>query len=340
MYITITGQKKGETYSSSCKDFVAYLEKENEGLEAEDQEQFFSHDADNVEAASVIESIDTNKYKLKEKDTKFFSVTLNPSKRELKHLWGNTEALKAYTREVMNEYAKNFNRKIGEDQRPLQGSDLVYYAKVERGRDFKYYDKEVRENAPYLKEIARLEREKSEILKGTKQGDVKEVDYRLWVQRNNAPHTQDGVVIDKAMQKQGSQDHVHIIVSRMDKSKRVSLSPTSKYKSSTVEMHGKQVQRGFNRDAFFEKAEKSFDKKFSFERNYVDSYRGRNDYLKRPKTFVRKVLKLPTSQRGVALQLLKDVPILKDIPLTKKQAVQKVIRVLSKAIFKERQMGI
>ncbi|SRX76397.1 hypothetical protein AEQU3_03397 [Aequorivita antarctica] len=41
MYITITPQKLGDNYSQSAADFVEYLEKENLGLENENEE-FFS----------------------------------------------------------------------------------------------------------------------------------------------------------------------------------------------------------------------------------------------------------------------------------------------------------
>ena len=40
MYIAKTPQKLGQSYSSSATDYVAYLEKENEGLEQENQEHF------------------------------------------------------------------------------------------------------------------------------------------------------------------------------------------------------------------------------------------------------------------------------------------------------------
>jgi len=40
MYIVITPQKIGQSYSNSVADYVAYLEKENEGMEHENQEHF------------------------------------------------------------------------------------------------------------------------------------------------------------------------------------------------------------------------------------------------------------------------------------------------------------
>jgi len=40
MYITIIPQKLGKSYGKSSAGFVAYLEKENQGLEQEDREHF------------------------------------------------------------------------------------------------------------------------------------------------------------------------------------------------------------------------------------------------------------------------------------------------------------
>ena len=40
MYITITPQKLGGSYSQSVADYVDYLEKENQGLEQQDMEHF------------------------------------------------------------------------------------------------------------------------------------------------------------------------------------------------------------------------------------------------------------------------------------------------------------
>jgi len=42
MYITITAQKLGKTYAQSSAGFAQYLEKENQGLEQNQQEHFFN----------------------------------------------------------------------------------------------------------------------------------------------------------------------------------------------------------------------------------------------------------------------------------------------------------
>lgn len=60
MYITITAQKIGANYSQSSGDFVAYLEKENQGLEQEEMEHFFNQYGDEIGAAEVVKDIDSN----------------------------------------------------------------------------------------------------------------------------------------------------------------------------------------------------------------------------------------------------------------------------------------
>lgn len=69
MYITITPQKLGTTYAQSSAGFVDYLEKENQGLEAEDMEHFFNQYGDKITAEEVIREIDGNTAKLKKKRT-------------------------------------------------------------------------------------------------------------------------------------------------------------------------------------------------------------------------------------------------------------------------------
>ena len=47
MYITISPQKLGNSYSQSVSEFVDYLEKENQSLEQQDMEHFFNQNKKN-----------------------------------------------------------------------------------------------------------------------------------------------------------------------------------------------------------------------------------------------------------------------------------------------------
>ncbi len=119
-----------------------------------------------------------------------------------------------------------------------------------------------------------------------------------------APHQQEGKRIVQGMQREGSQSHIHIIVSRKDASNRFSLSPRSKYNTSNVEMNGKMVIRGFDRDEFFEKAEKTFDRIFGYNRNFAETYQGRKDFIKNPKIYFSALLKLPANEKAIAFKII------------------------------------
>ena len=134
MYITITAQKLEGDYSQSSADFVEYLEKENQGLEQGDIEHFFNQYGDEIDAKTVVKEIDGNTAKLKKKEPKFYSITVSPSKYELRQLQNSREDLKQYTRTIMKDYAASFNREI--NGKPITVDDIKYYAKIEHKRTF------------------------------------------------------------------------------------------------------------------------------------------------------------------------------------------------------------
>ena len=254
MYITITPQKLGGNYSQSSAGFVSYLEKENEGIEEGVKEHFFNQYEDAITPEKVVKEIDNNTSKLKKKEPKFYSITVSPSKYELKRLQSSSKDLKKYTRELMKDYVACFNREI--DGRPINVNDIKYYAKIEHSRSFKGTDRQVRENQPYATKILQLKSEIRKIETELMQGSIQKREKEIEKLETRAPHRQDGKRIVQGMPKAGNQSHIHIIVSRKDASNSVSLSPGSKYKASEVNFNGKTVKRGFDRDRFFEKAEK------------------------------------------------------------------------------------
>ena len=136
------------------------------------------------------------------------------------------------------------------------------------------------------------------------------------------------------MQKEGSQSHIHIIVSRKDASNKFSLSPGSKYKASNVELNGKEVKRGFNRDRFFEKAEKTFDKTFGYHRNFAEAYQSRKDFIKDPKIYFTALMKLPTNEKALAFKLMgkAGVPMMPSIPVTQGQLAMKIFKGLRRGV--------
>ena len=332
MYITITPQKLGGNYSQSSAGFVDYLEKENQDLEQEEIENFFNQYGDKISAEEVVREIDGNTAKLEKTEPRFYSITVSPSKYELNRLQNHSEELKKYTRELMKDYVASFNREI--DGKPVSLKDIKYYAKIEHQRTFKGNDKMVRENQPYATKILELKNEIRKIERGELEGNIRIRDQQIARLEREAPHQQNGKRIVQGMQKEGAQSHIHIIVSRKDASNRFSLSPGSKYKASAVELNGKMVQRGFDRDNFFKNAENSFDRTFGYQRNFVESYTARKEFIKDPRMYFSALMKLPTNEKAIAFKILREsgMPLMASIPITKVQMALKVFNRLRKGI--------
>ena len=326
MYITITPQKMGGNFSKSSADFVGYLEKENQGLEQQDMEHFFNQYGDEISAEEVIKEIDGNTAKLEKHEPRFYSITVSPSKYELQKLQNSSEDLKKYTRELMKDYVASFNREI--KGRPVNIDDIKYYAKIEHQRTFKGTDFQVKENQPYATKILQLKTEIRNIQEGRAEGNIKKMEKEIAKLERQAPHQQNGKRIVQGMPKAGNQSHIHIIVSRKDASNSISLSPGSKHKASEVEMHGKKVKRGFDRDTFFAKAEKTFDKTFGYKRNYAETYKAKKTFVKNPNLYFSALMKLPANEKALAFKMISKsgLPIVPSIPVSQAQIALRVFK--------------
>lgn len=331
MYITITRQTTDSNYAQSVSDFMAYLEKENEGKPLDEIEHFFNQYGDKISGKEVIQEIDGNTAKLKKTEPKFYSITVNPSAYELKRLQNHSDELKQYTRELMKDYAKSFHREI--DGRPVNVDDIKYYAKVEHQRVFKGTDKQIIENQPFATKILQLKNDIRKIEAGEFNGKIKSLKQEIARLEKEAPHQHDGQRVVRGMPKPGSQSHVHIIVSRKDMSNKYSLSPGSKYKASETIFNGKPVKRGFDRDKFFKASEITFDSLFQYKRNYAETYKARKTFLKDPKMYFSVLSGLPTNEKAIAFKILAKagVPIM-SIPTNKVQLALKVISKFKKGI--------
>jgi len=326
MYITITPQKMGGNFSKSSADFVGYLEKENQGLEQHEMEHFFNQYGDEISAEEVVKEIDGNTAKLEKHEPRFYSITVSPSKYELRKLQNSSEDLKRYTRELMKDYVASFNREI--KGRPVSIDDIKYYAKVEHQRTFKGTDFQIKENQPYASKILQLKTEIRNIQDGRAEGNIKRMKKEITKLESQAPHQQNGKRIVQGMPKDGNQSHIHIIVSRKDASNSVSLSPGSKHKASEVEMHGKKVKRGFDRDTFFAKAEKTFDKTFGYKRNYAETYKAKKTFVKNPNLYFSALMKLPANEKALAFKMISKsgLPIVPSIPVSQAQIALRVFK--------------
>jgi hypothetical protein len=303
MYLTITPQKIGGNFTSSVADFVTYLEKENRDQPLEKMNYFFNHTGDQISEQQVVREIDANAGKLRKTEPRYYSITINPSQYELSHINNNSASLREYTVQVMREYAKAFNREI--EGKPVGIENLKFFAKIEYQRSYHHYDKEIRENSPYIKRIVKLEHDLVKIRRGDMDGNSQKVKQEINRLIKEIPHTIDGKPIKEGMLKPGLQTHIHVIVSRKDATNSYSLSPGSKYKSSTVEMHGRMVKRGFDRNQFFQSAERTFDRMFQYQRNFVEKYSSRKELQKNPRLYYSKLMRLPENERQLAFKLLR-----------------------------------
>ena len=328
MYIAISKQHQEENFSGSVRDFVNYLEKENEDKSLELHESFFDQYHDEISAEEVISEIDGNTRKLDKKDPKFYSMVVSPSQSELRVINNDPEKLRQYIRELMKDYAAMFYR-----NKAVTVDDIKYYAKIEKQRTFKGTDKEIQENQPYATKILELKKEIRRIEGDQESGRIKRIRKAIERLEQDAPHKINGKRIVRGMHKEGMQNHVHIIVSHKDVTNSFKLSPLSQHKESETILNGKPIKQGFNRDKFFETAEKTFDKTFKYKRNFVESYKARNILDKDPKRFLAMLAGLPTTEKQVAFKMLFKAGVnVPTIPTNKVQLAYKALMKLKRGV--------
>jgi hypothetical protein len=261
MHIKISSTReyvKGNKFS--CYDLVNYLEKENKDKDFLSKEHFFDQYRDDIKDFEVIHLIDHHKKGLKVDEAKFFTLTVNPSKSELKHLASlatggddiykgsqmSPKALecyhtmvKEYVRQVVMEaYANGFNK-------GLTAKDLVYFGKLEEERHYKGFEKDVKSGF-------------------AKSGD----------------------------KKPGLQTHVHVVVARMDQSQQFRLSPLANARGgSQNQLNGNQVKIGMDRVTFFQRCEVGFDQVFDYKRTWSNSF-AYHQFLNHPETEMSHYLKI------------------------------------------------
>lgn len=328
MYIAISKQHLGENFKGSVSDFVKYLEKENEGKEPDLQDHFFDQYHDDISTETVISEIDNNTSKLGKNDPKFYSLVVSPSQKELQIINNDPEKLRQYVRELMKDYAASFYR-----NKDITVDDIKYYAKIERERIFKGTDKEIRENQPYATKILKLKKEIRHIEQDKAKGNIKQIHKEIDRLEKDAPHQINGKRIVQDMKKAGMQNHVHIIVSHKDVTNTFKLSPLSQHKAAETILNGKKQKQGFNRDAFYKAAEKTFDKTFNYKRNFVETYKARNLLDKNPKAFFTVLASLPTNEKQIAFKMMyKSGVKVPTIPTNKVQLAYKTLMKLKRGV--------
>ncbi|MCF2491696.1 DUF5712 family protein [Dyadobacter sp. CY347] len=134
-HVNITASETGGN-TGSCGQLTDYLEKENQKLGK--KELWFDQGRDDIGPDQVKTGIDQNVAKLKKTEAKFYLINISPSGKELDHIGNDPQKLKAFAREVMKEYAENFNKGLSEQ-------DIKYYGKIEYNRYYTHEDLEVKQ---------------------------------------------------------------------------------------------------------------------------------------------------------------------------------------------------
>lgn len=334
MIIKIHSPDQVSKNAGSSSDLIQYLEKENREKDPLDQEYFFNNHRSNIDGATAERMLDANKGRLGKEETKFYMLTVNPSPKEVAHINGNPELLKSYVNDLMDNYASNFHREY-KDGTPLTGKDIMYFAKVENERTYKFGDRK------YATEIAHNSKIRKDIIKNMDNPKIVAELEKKYIRNSEGTAILEGAVKD------GNNMHVHIVVSRYDYKQKFKLSPLSNQREGKGVLNGKEHSKGFNRDQFVQNGERIFDEKFKYSRNIKDSYNYRLNYgmimgATNPKSFAKMIAKRAvlesiqdkTMQKaaGIAVSNPRHIPK-KFISEVEKQAVKAIMQALDKGAY-------
>lgn len=139
MIVRVLPASKGGIYSNAGSSgfLVTYLEHEARETGQADRHIFFDQQREGTDRDEVQTRIDENIEGLQKGKPHFHSLVIAPSQDELRHLNDDPKALIAYTRQVMENYAANFE---GKRHKPLKCDDLVWYATIHRSRHYSNLD--------------------------------------------------------------------------------------------------------------------------------------------------------------------------------------------------------
>ena len=218
--------------TGSCANLTNYLDKEQEN-------EWFNQENKSIQTDMVKSEIDRyGKGQLGKDDWKFVEVEYNPSKREQQQI---------IYRATGKENVRDLNELTTEDKLKVKNEfkDYVIEAQniqaqnfnrdnIKNGSDLKYYGK--------VETQRRYKGTDQEVIQGkAQQGDLKK----------------------------GLNMHCHVVQSRKAKDKKTKLSPVSKHKKQSSK---NRIQQGFNRNEFYNKIEKEFDRRFGYDRDLKQTF--------------------------------------------------------------------
>ena len=231
----------------TCRQLVEYLCKENDDKNRPYFDSFFSDNQDLVSPDKVLSIIDANKKTLKKKDDKFYMLTINPSQEELKSLIKDVTGREVH---VFSELAPKEQERVIAELKVLARGCMDDYAlnfyreKIKSGSDLVWFGR------------VETERHYSGTDDVVKEGHAKSGDL-----------------------KPGLQLHVHIIVSRMDKTQTVSISPLSKSRGKRQKLDGKEVVYGFDRMQWSTRCYARFCSMYRYIPAYVSQKKEWEEYM-------------------------------------------------------------
>jgi len=248
----------GATNIGSCSKLTLYLDKENQELEKminksntigeisflENRKQhFFNSGKFGISCIEVIDSIDQNVKKLGKNDSKYFAPTISFSQLELEHLVSiatNGKKVKDVWEMNAGQF-KSFNELVREYIKLVMTNYAKNFNREEKGlvsgNDLVYF--------------AKIEHFRK--FKGTDK-DVKK-----------------GLIKNGSI-KPGLNTHVHIVVSRKDKSQKLKLTPTTKERLTDRKIGDNSYRVGFDRVKWINMNEKTFDKLFKYNRPLIEKF--------------------------------------------------------------------
>ena len=209
-----------------CVQLVEYLSKELKE-ERSYYDNFFSQKEDYVTPLTVMHHMDNNHRTLKRNDDKFYMLTINPSGEEQQHL----------IEKVTGKKTGEFSELSPEQQKEV------------------------------LAEMKRLTREcMDEYACNFYREKIRSGDDLVWYGRveTERHYKGDDPEVKAGERKPGLQLHVHIIVSRMDRSRTVSLSPLSKSRGNRQVLDGREVVVGFDRSQWSARCASRFNQRYGY----------------------------------------------------------------------------
>ena len=237
----------------SCIQLTQYLDKEGRDKDRPYYDDFFSYDRDFIGEKEVRTTIDNNVKTLKKKDDKFYMLTINPSQDELRSL------IKQVTGKEVYEFSE-----LSHEEQLRVISELKIFA---RGCMDDYAQNFYREKIRFGSDLVWFGRVETERHYSGTDDSV-----------NEGKHKQGDL-------KEGLQLHVHIIVSRMDKTQTVSLSPLARSKGNKQILDGKTVVKGFDRTEWSTRCFERFRSKYNHIPYYVKSKKEWDEYMSKTRFY-------------------------------------------------------